>query len=210
VRRSDKSNEKSIKKLWEDNEGYKLKLSSNDNDAFVSLMGSDNLHKDHHQIVDAFRYFQAKIDAQQLNFAKLLNLIKSKLFFVSVVLDHQDNPSKVFETLNAMGKPLSDIDLIHNVMYNLIHNNMLFDKNKERHLSDTWNKMKNELQEGFLNFIRDFLKREGYGGKDDEIFFLFKRFTKNRLERPTRNEDRRTKIEKLVNELSMYSEHQIE
>jgi uncharacterized protein with ParB-like and HNH nuclease domain len=206
MRKCDKSNEKSIKKLLEDNEGYKLKRSSNDNDTFVSLMGSDNRQKDHHQIVDAFRYFQAKIDAQQLNFVKLLNLIKSKLFFVSVALDHQDNPSKVFETLNAMGKKLSDSDLIHNVMYNLIHNDTLFDKNKQRRLSDVWNKMKNELQEKFADFIEDFLLKEGYSVKPVELFLVFKRFTKNRLERPTRNEDRRGKIEKLVNELSMYSE----
>lgn len=206
MRKSDKSNEKSIKKLLEDNEGYKLELSSNDNDAFVSLIESDNRQNDHHQIVDAFRYFQAKINAQPLNSVRLLNIIKSKLFFVSVVLDDQDNPSKVFETLNAMAMPLSDSVLIHNVMYNLINKNTLFDKNKQRRLSDDWNKMKNELQDQFTNFIRDFLKTEGYDAKEKEIFLVFKRFTKNRLERPTRNEDKRTKIEKLVNELSMYSD----
>ncbi len=208
MRKSGKSKEKSIEKLLKDNEGYKLKLSSNDNDAFVSLMESDNRQEDHHQILDAFRYFQDKIDAQPLNFVKLLNLIKSKLFFVSVTLDYQDNPSKVFETLNAMGKRLSDSDLIHNDMHNLIHSNTISDKNKQRRLSDVWNKMKNELQDQF-KFIKDFLKTEGYDAKESEIFLVFKRFTKHRLERPTRNEDRSRsiyQIEKLVNELSMYSE----
>jgi hypothetical protein len=89
-----------------------------------------------------------------------------------------------------MGKKLSDSDLIHNVMYNLIHNDTLFDKNKQRRLSDLWNKMKNELREKFADFIEDFLLKEGYNVKPVELFLVFKRFTKNRLDRPTRNENR--------------------
>lgn len=49
-----------------------------------------------------------------------------------------------------MGKKLSDFDRIHNEICTV------FDENKQRRLSDIRNKMKNELQERFDDFITNY------------------------------------------------------
>ena len=46
---------------------------------------------------------------------------------VSIVLDNDDNPYLVFESLNAKGRPLTQADLIRNYFFMRIH----FEKQNE-------------------------------------------------------------------------------
>ena len=67
------------------------------------------------QITRAYKFFERKIRPTQVpDLEKLKQIIVSQLVLVSIVLDRDDNPHLVFESLNAKGRALSQADLIRN------------------------------------------------------------------------------------------------
>lgn len=69
-------------------------------------------------VVEASRYFAAKLarpDAPDLE--KLYATLTGRLTLVSIILDKNDNPHRIFESLNGKGRPLSQVDLIRNYFF---------------------------------------------------------------------------------------------
>ena len=102
-----------------DNERYKLIPTEFDRTSFISLIdkGTDADGR----ILEAYRYFKDKIDGY-VNFdrTKMLNLFRSILNgfgFVQIEIDSDDQPEKIFESLNARGKPLLEFDLLRNSLF---------------------------------------------------------------------------------------------
>ena len=50
-------------------------------------------------------------------------IVAAGLVLVSIVLDPDDNPHLIFESLNAKGEPLTQADLIRNFFFMRIHAN---------------------------------------------------------------------------------------
>ena len=93
----------------------------------------------------------------------------SRLSVVSIVLDHDDNPHLVFESLNAKGRPLTQSDLIRNYFFMRIH----VDEQELSH-SKFWDPMQIALGENLTECIRHYLMRNGSLVKQGDVYFTLK------------------------------------
>ncbi len=85
------------------------------------------------------------------------------------MLDADDNPYLVFESLNAKGRPLTQADLIRNYFFMRVH----VDKQDEVY-NDFWFPMQTALGESLTEYIRHFLMREGNIIKQGEVYYALK------------------------------------
>ena len=100
---------------------------------------------------------------------KFKEIIVSQLILVSIVLDRDDNPHLVFESLNAKGRALSQADLIRNYFFMKIHVD-----EQERLYGACWTPMQDRLGENLTECIRHFLMKDGGVIKQGEIYFALK------------------------------------
>ena len=103
-----------------DEQQYKLIPTEYDRDSFISLIdksadgGSQTMH-------EAYAYFKNKIEdyveGDEQKTEKLFQCIQRDFGFVQILLGPNDEPEKIFESLNARGKPLLQFDLLRNNLF---------------------------------------------------------------------------------------------
>ena len=99
-----------------DTDFYKIQPTQIDRESFQKLILSESISlKD--QIIDAYQFFERKFRQASLNITTIKKVITNNLSVVSIVLDLEDNPHLVFESLNAKGRPLTQADLIRNYFF---------------------------------------------------------------------------------------------
>lgn len=88
---------------------------------FEAVMSTDNedLSGKDGRIVKAYKYFakyfsSCKPDELENFGAKLLT---NKKFFITIILDLQDDEQKIFDSVNSLGKDLTKADIIKNYLY---------------------------------------------------------------------------------------------
>ena len=119
-------------------------------------------------IRDAYRTFADALKEQidkGLDLERLVHIVVSQLSFVAITLDAEDNPYRIFESLNAKGMPLTQGDLLRNYFFMRLP---LADH--ERWYSSVWSPMQSRLGERLDDFMRDFLLKEGQPVRDDEVY----------------------------------------
>ena len=93
-----------------------LKHNHNDIDAFETIInltdekdlaGEDNITK-------AYTYFKKNIDPAKLNFQNIL----SKILFVGIDLDENEDEQQIFDTINSLGVKLTTAELLKNYFFN--------------------------------------------------------------------------------------------
>lgn len=90
---------------------YKLMPTQVDRTTFQNLINGTS-NEEENQLTRAYTYFEKKLRQVELEPEKLKKVITSYFSVVSIVLDSDDNPYLVFESLNAKGRPLTQADLI--------------------------------------------------------------------------------------------------
>lgn len=103
-----------INKFAVEEEKLKLGQTENNNRAIKYLLRADNDEEftSYSKIIDNFNYFYGRITEENYEFV-LKGL--SKLIFVEISLSRtNDNPQRIFESLNSTGLELSQADLIRN------------------------------------------------------------------------------------------------
>jgi len=96
---------------------------------------------------------------------RLVQIVVSQLSFVAITLDPEDNPYRIFESLNAKGMPLTQGDLLRNYFF------MRLPPGEHEHwYASVWNPMQVRLGERFDDFMRDFLLKEGQPIRPDEVY----------------------------------------
>lgn len=151
-----------------DNDYFKLMPTQDDRDIYKNIIKGE--HNDaQSQIKNAYDFFEKKLRQIQLEHAKIKEVITNYFSVVSIVLDHDDNPYLVFESLNAKGKPLTQADLIRNYFFMRIH----VDKQKEIH-DKFWQPMQNRLTDNLTEYIRHFLMRDGGNVKQNDVYHTIK------------------------------------
>ena len=147
---------------------YKLLPTQVDRSAFQSLLdvSRENIPS---QILECYLFFNRKLKRGSVNLLTLNKAITSRLSVVSIVLDRDDNPHLVFESLNAKGRVLTQADLIRNYFFMRIH----VDKQEEVY-SLYWHPMQEELDEDLTEFIRHFLMRNGVFVNKGDVYFTLK------------------------------------
>lgn len=168
-----------INTLETEDRKYKLLLSKNDRNTYISIIEQKEYPKDLSvRIKDIFEYFTNKINKLSENDIQNLCLGLSKLFIVDISLnrDH-DNPQLIFESMNSTGKDLSQADLIRNFML------MRLDGETQKRLYEYyWRPMELEFGQeayssSFDSFMRHYLTmKTGNIPKIDEVYEEFKRF----------------------------------
>lgn len=150
------------------NDFFKLMPTQVDRDAYINLIngkpnGSEN------QLTRAYTFFEKKLRQIQYEHEKLKKIITSYFSVVSIVLDADDNPYLVFESLNAKGRPLTQADLIRNYFFMRIHIN-----NQDEVYKDYWQPMQTALNESLTEYIRHFLMRDGSIIKQNDVYYALK------------------------------------
>jgi hypothetical protein len=122
------------------------------------------------QIGRAYGFFaKALRDRDGLDLERLKHLIVGSLILVSIVLDRDDNPHLIFESLNAKGRALTQADLIRNYFFMRIHV-----AEQDRLFSEYWRPMQTALADNLTECIRHFLMKDGNLVKQGEVYFALK------------------------------------
>ncbi len=152
------------------NDVWKLLPTQADRAAFLQLLQTGNTSQQT-RISKAAAFFRKRLRSPQApNLETLKEIIVSKLVLVSIVLDRDDNPHLIFESLNAKGRPLSQADLIRNYFFMRIHADQ-----QEQVYETSWEPMQERLGDSLTECIRHFLMKDGAIVKQSEVYFALKR-----------------------------------
>ncbi|KAA6301678.1 MAG: hypothetical protein EZS26_002143 [Candidatus Ordinivivax streblomastigis] len=147
---------------------FKLMPTQIDRPIFENLI-KGKIVETESQIIEAYKFFEKKLKQTDFEYEKLKKIITSYFSVVSIVLDTDDNPYLVFESLNAKGRPLTQADLIRNYFFMRIH----VDK-QEQIYQELWLPMQEALKENLTEFIRHFLMRNGGIVKQTDVYYALK------------------------------------
>jgi uncharacterized protein with ParB-like and HNH nuclease domain len=149
--------------------------TNGDRGAFMAVIEA-KLHKDTtSRIAKAYEWFKKKLAARgSPDSERLAGIILRRLSLVSIVLDHDDNPHLIFESLNYKGEPLTQADLIRN--YFLMRVPAI---EQEKLFTNFWEPMQGRLGEQLSEFVRHFLMRQGSVVKQGEIYRTLKERTED-------------------------------
>jgi uncharacterized protein with ParB-like and HNH nuclease domain len=153
----------------EGNEVYKLLPTQVDRPPFCAVMDAAQAPKGA-LLTAAYEFFERRLRlSPEVGLEKLYNVIRNHLVLVSIVLDKDDNPYLIFESLNAKGRPLTQADLIRNFFFMRIDT-----KVQEKMYAEHWKPMQDLLRENLTEFIRHFLMRDGKMVRQNDIYFTLK------------------------------------
>lgn len=104
--------------IFKNDKQYKLLLTRSDRDQLIALI--DDLPTlsgpESSPLLENYRFFEGKIASQELTPLEVLECI-SRLSIVNITLNcSQDDPQRIFESLNSTGMDLSKADLIRNFL----------------------------------------------------------------------------------------------
>jgi len=151
------------------NDYFKLLPTQVDREAFQSLVQRKPINVDC-QILKCYQFFERKLKQGTVEISALSKVVTSRLSVVSIVLDPDDNPHLVFESLNAKGRPLAPSDLIRNYFFMRIH----VDEQANIH-EKYWSPMQVALGENLTECIRHYLiMRNGAFVKQADVYFSLK------------------------------------
>lgn len=147
---------------------YKLMPTQVDRTTYQNLINGI-ANEEENQLTRAYTYFEKKLKQVELEPEKIKKVITSYFSVVSIVLDADDNPYLVFESLNAKGRPLTQADLIRNYFFMRIH----IDKQEEVY-KNFWLPMQTALNEDLTEFIRHYLMKDGNIIKQGDVYYALK------------------------------------
>ncbi len=161
-----------VNQYKKDSDYYKFQPTQIDRDSFRGIIAFDTPVLDG-QILSAYQFFEKKFRQTSINIQILKKTITNNLSLVSIVLDPDDNPHLVFESLNAKGRPLTQADLIRNYFFMRIHVD-----EQESIYSRYWKSMQESLGDYLTEFIRHYLMRDGKVVKQTDVYFSLKDIVK--------------------------------
>lgn len=132
-----------------DGEAYFKLLPTNkygDRQAYVSLIQKAEFGETESKIPLAYQYFYKELDklfkSETIEPEKLLLILSNCFQVVFIELNKDESPYKIFESLNAKGKPLSQADLVRNYVAMKLPT-----AKQEKVFTEHWEKIENLLQE---------------------------------------------------------------
>lgn len=150
-------------------DAYKLLPTQVDRHAFFGLINGVAIPANN-KIARAFSFFDKKLRLfGELDLEKLYTIIAKNLVLVSIVLDKDDNPYLIFESLNAKGERLTQADLIRNYFFMRIETSI-----QDKMFDEYWKPMQESMAEFLTEFIRHFLMRNGRNVKQGDIYYTLK------------------------------------
>ena len=151
----------------DDEEHFKVLTTHQDRAAFATVIKAAK-EPPPSPIRDAYRTFRESLKEhvdKGMDLNRLLQIVVAQLSFVAITLDAEDNPYRIFESLNAKGMPLTQGDLLRNYFFM-----RLPPAEHEQWYTTVWNPMQTRLGERFDDYMRDFLLKEGQPIRPDEVY----------------------------------------
>jgi uncharacterized protein with ParB-like and HNH nuclease domain len=151
---------------------YKLLPTQTNGDraAFLAVIKGEAASESGSRIAKAYGWFQKKLKSRSSpDPEKLAGIILRRLSLVSIVLDHDDNPHLIFESLNYKGEPLTQGDLIRNYFLMRVPVSQ-----QEALFKRCWEPMQLRLGDQLSEFVRHFLMMQGSIVKQGEIYRTLK------------------------------------
>ena len=151
-----------------DNDYFKLMPTQIDRDAYKRLIKGEKDNAEN-QLIQAYTFFEKKLRQVQFSHERIKEIITTYFSLVSIVLDADDNPYLVFESLNAKGRPLTQADLIRSYFFMRIHVD-----NQEKVYQEYWQPMQDGLKDNLTEYIRHFLMKDGNIVKQTDVYYALK------------------------------------
>jgi len=143
-----------------------------DRTAFIGLIEKTTVKADakvESGVRPCHQYFTRKLAQHPIDLTTLTHIIIARLSVVSIVLDNDDNPYLVFESLNAKGSKLSQADLLRNYFFMQIPV-----ADQQDVYAEYWQPMQTALNENLTECIRHYLMRGGVNVKQSDVYFTLK------------------------------------
>lgn len=163
-----------INKWAEGTNLLKLYPSQSDRDDFSRIMHHKDTVDSSSNVVKAFRFFMNKLQGTDLsglpiNLQKMHQTLVQEIMVVNIVLDNDENPYLIFESLNAKGEPLTQADLVRNYLL------MRIKDTAEQAVAyqDFWLPMQEVLGNELTNYIWRYIVKDANSAKVirlDEIY----------------------------------------
>ncbi|HEY9297030.1 MAG TPA: DUF262 domain-containing protein, partial [Phormidium sp.] len=148
---------------------YKLKPTQADRWSFHHIIDHGSPNSETSLINECYRFFDKKISQKNIELSLIKTAIISGFSLVSILLDKDENPHLVFESLNAKGKPLSQADLIRNYFFMKIN-----EEEQQKNYAKYWEPMQAALGDNLTEFIRHYLMKYGREVKNDQVYLTLK------------------------------------
>ncbi|ALG85305.1 DUF262 domain-containing protein [Gordonia phthalatica] len=149
---------------------FKLKPVKNDNDAYSRLLRGDTPIESS-TITANYRYFRERISQGELDGDQIWEAI-FRLQVMALDLEKQDDPQRIFESINSTGLELSEADKIRNVA--LMHQPS---HEQEDLYENYWNRIETAVEYRTDWFIRFYLvSKTGKTPRQDAVYEAFRNF----------------------------------
>ncbi len=130
----------------------KLEPASNSQKAYYALFSEDQSdYIGDSRITLNYQYFYDAILKSEITIDELMDAL-SKLVVIDILLDKDDDPQLIFESLNSTGLALSESDKIRNYILMALPLN-----DQRRYYTSYWQKIENYTLQNSDVFIRDYL-----------------------------------------------------
>lgn len=147
---------------------YKLRLSQEDRVVLQSHIDARPATSDH-LLTQCYDFYDQQLKSHPRDVRTLLNAVADRLSVVTITLATQDNPYRVFESLNFKGHKLTEADLIRNYLFMGIPPD-----EQEARYAQYWTPMQEALHERLTDFVRHYLMRNGAFVKQSEVYVTLK------------------------------------
>ncbi|WP_137726482.1 DUF262 domain-containing protein [Prescottella subtropica] len=152
---------------------FKLKPVKNDNDAYSRLLRGDTPIESS-TVTANYRYFRDRIAGGELDGDQIWKAI-FRLQVMALDLEKQDDPQRIFESINSTGLELSEADKIRNVV--LMHQPS---HEQEDLYENYWNRIEQAVDYRTDWFIRFYLvSKTGKTPRQDAVYEAFREYQKN-------------------------------
>ena len=173
--KKDEINESYLMNKFHPEGKYKVIPTQADREIFFNVLDERELKPDaEHLVAKTHEFFRHKLSgADELK--ELINLketVLSKFSIVDIRLERTDDPYLIFESLNAMGTPLTQADLIRSYLF------MKMGESKQQEVYEKiWFPMQQKLKDYLEQFIRHYLAMDGDIPNFKKIYTTFKSIT---------------------------------
>lgn len=166
-------------RFHEDYDHLKLLPTQIDRDDFLSIIkGTPRIY--HYGLLGAYKFFRQEIqkklaDAEEnYDLRALCSRIVNSLNAVTIMLDKEDNPYLIFESLNFKGAPLTPSDLIRNYVFMSIK----CPKEQQKAYDNHWLPMQKRLKDETIltGFMRHMVMQTGVMVRRDDTYLKLQRF----------------------------------
>jgi alkylated DNA nucleotide flippase Atl1 len=179
---------------------YKLMPTQLDREVFFSCIDGEATDDSSSRIATAYRFFTSQLakglpgeEGTPIDCERMRRVIVERLAIVEITTDPDDNPHRIFESLNATGVKLTQADLLRNYFF------MLLPSRGDEVFQKVWLPMQEMLgNDNLEGLARVDLQRRGIDATKDDIY----RLHQQRLEPISHDE---SKVEAEVTDLARRS-----